>query len=221
MVKLDRVEMIRADSESAALSKEEENTLPLAIQKQKKSSAVKDKLLSLRDEKEDDPVESREDIPAVCENRYGMRDNEEEIIIEAEFETVLEEDTILMARDTAIEEEEVQHEDKEKSDPILMTRTTPRNEQQQQQESSSTAPNQIKSLISVDEETELEEELGGIEVEYGLSLIARVMMRNDSTMKNWTQSSSLHLSTIMNMLIVYRQIPNHLLWKANALIMIQ
>ena len=150
MVELDRVEMIRAnvggvDLASAGLSKqeeeeEEENTVPLDIQKQKQSSAVKDKLLALRNEEQEDPAESREDIPAVCENRYGMRDNEEEIIIEAEFETVLEEDAILMALDTAIDEGEVEGEGEEKSDPILMTTT----------------------------ETELEE-LGGIEVEYGTS----------------------------------------------------
>ena len=69
-----------------------------------------------------------------------MRDNEEEIIIEAEFETVLEEDAILMALDTTIDEGEVEGEGEEKSDPILMTTN----------------------------ETELEE-LGGIEVEYGIS----------------------------------------------------
>ena len=60
MVELDRVEMIRAnvggvDLESAGLSKqkeEEENTVPLDIQKQKQSSAVKDKLLALRNEEQ-------------------------------------------------------------------------------------------------------------------------------------------------------------------------
>jgi len=196
--KLDRVEMIRANIGTDSCSGVSPNKRKSMLNEEgaRDNAVVEVELLILRDNhigscdegREEKAVseigpeegpESREDVPAVGKNRYGLRSDEEEVFIEAEFETVLEEDAILMARKTVTDKEEDEEEDEieneddgggggEKSlqtfDPIMMTRT-PTNEQEP-----STASNeritQTEPLMAVDEETELE--LGGIEVEYGI-----------------------------------------------------
>jgi len=212
MVKLDRVEMIRANigtgscsgvslnKRESMLNEEEKDNISLTVKEQRQSSVGKVDLLALRDDhnsscdegreertvsetdSEEEGPESREDVPAVGKNRYGLRNNEAEVFIEAAFETVLEEDAILMARKTAIDGEEDENEnenniEKENEDeggggkseqtfdPIMMTKT-PSNEQEPSTASNEKI-NHTKPLMAVDEETELE--LGGIEVEYGIS----------------------------------------------------
>ena len=149
MVKFDRVEMSRSN---VSMDPDNSITAEQITVAGKQSLEVKQEKLPTRPGAES--VESREDVPAGDEKRCGVRDNEEEVIIEAEFETVLEEDVILVARETAIdEEEEEQEEDREESAP-RENETSTFNEEAVQQ-----------SLKGIDEETEFD--AGGIEVELG------------------------------------------------------
>jgi len=189
MVNLDRVEMLRttiSGSERTSRtigSPEEEQSVPVAIQKQKQTMAVTDRISTLRDYRKSDqqdecreesigpetanveesPEESRQDAPVANEMRNGGN-NQEENFIEAEFETVLEADYILSGKNTPMEEDEdrydVNEESSQKSDSIHEIKTQDLKEQP-------TADTRTEQpLMSIDEE-EIE---CGIEVEYGRSV---------------------------------------------------
>ena len=214
MTKLDRVEMIRANigtgvvpvankrNETIQVAKEKKFVASDSFRTRNKLSAIRDKLQELRDNRsydegreerevskfyaEEASTECREDAPVGCEYRYGLkRDQEEEIIIEAEFETVLEEGIILTARETKNEddinsesgsgngsgenEKEVSAaasmESSESSTVMLTTQAS--KDKQELKTQPHGENNGTESPISVDEK-ETEPELGGIEVEYGI-----------------------------------------------------
>lgn len=195
MVKLDRVEMLRSAFSGSGRgqrtidSPDEGHSVAVATQKQKLRKITTDRIsnsLTLHQVDEyreegaraettpvdDSREESREDA-AVHNDVFDSVNDNESVFIEAEFETVLEPDFILTARDEPEEREREEEDFSHKSDTIHEPIIPPREEEQP------TAHTQTKQLLTTVGEDSVVDY--GIEVQYGRSSLPFTTTEEDQS----------------------------------------
>ena len=180
-MKLDRVEMLRE-----AGSERGQRTIH-DVEKQKQAQATRDRIsdeqkVQVDDYREERPrkdpalaEDNREDVQEFREDAAFHNDvfdngnDNESVFIEAEFETVLEPDFILTARDERQESEREEDDSSHKSDPIIP----------QSSEEQATVDTRTKQTLTTVGEDEVV--YYGIEVQYGRSLLPFTTTQEDES----------------------------------------